>query len=205
MKNVLIVSQNDVFKADLASQILSEVQGYTCDVSLKPDIIVLDEDTSKLDEFKHKYERTPVILLVPKGEKKGEETPFIKYIQKPFALNVFLNQMKSVLNFVFSSDAGVLTFNGYELSPLEKEIKNLKTGEKVKLTEREIDMILYLYKRKSQPTSKTDFLQEVWGYNPDASTHTIETHIYRLRQKIEKDSTWPDLISTENGGYKLNF
>ena len=113
--------------------------------------------------------------------------------------------MKSAINFILVSDAGIITFNTYELSPLEKEIKNLKTGEKTKLTEREVSMILHLYKMKGKTTTKSAFLKEVWGYNPDASTHTIETHIYRLRQKVEKNKDWPELISTENGGYKLNF
>ena len=66
-------------------------------------------------------------------------------------------------------------------------------------------MILYLYKAKNNIITKTDFLKEVWGYSPDVSTHTIETHIYRLRQKVEKNKNWPQLIITENGGYKLCF
>ena len=205
MLNVLIVSENAVFKEDLAAQIALQAPDYTVDDNFKPDIIVLDENISLLDELRQKYERTPVFVFLKKGDKKGEETPFIKYIQKPFVLSSFLNLIQSALNFIFSSDAGILHFNGYELSPLEKEIKNLKTGEKIKLTEREIAMILYLHKMKGKSTSKTEFLKEVWGYSPDVSTHTIETHIYRLRQKVEKDENWPELISTENGGYKLNF
>ncbi|HCU58694.1 MAG TPA: hypothetical protein DIC64_01800 [Alphaproteobacteria bacterium] len=205
MINVLIISQNEAFKDDLSAQISSAAENYTCDESLKPDIVVLDENISLLDELKQNFERTPIFVLSKKGDKKIEETPFIKCIQKPFSLAVFLNLMQSVLNFILTSSAAVLSFNGYELSPLEKELKNIKTGEKVKLTEREVSMILYLHKMKGQTTSKTEFLQEVWGYNPDASTHTIETHVYRLRQKIEKDQNWPELISTENGGYKLNF
>jgi len=205
MINILIVSKNNVFKEDLSSQILSQTQNYSCDESLKPDIIVLDEDVSKLTDLRQKFERTPIFVFFKKGQKKEAENPFVKYIQKPFSLNVFLNLMQSVLNFLLTSEAGVLSFNGYELSPLEKELKNTKNGEKIKLTEREVSMILYLHKMKGKSTSKTEFLQEVWGYSPDVSTHTIETHIYRLRQKVEKNKDWPELISTENGGYKLNF
>ncbi|MBR2299936.1 MAG: response regulator transcription factor [Alphaproteobacteria bacterium] len=205
MINVTIFSQNSAFKEDLSSQISSAIEDYTCDESLKPDIVVLDEDLSLLDDLQQKFERTPVFVLLRKGDKKIEETPFLKCLQKPFSLAVFLNLMQSVLNFVLASSAAVLHFNGYALAPLEKELKNLKTGESIKLTEREVSMILYLHKMKGKPISKTEFLQEVWGYNPDASTHTIETHIYRLRQKVEKDENWPELISTENGGYKLNF
>ena len=205
MTNILIFSDNDVFKNDLSQQILLSDKNCTCDESKKPDIVVVDENSAQPEDLKQKFERTPIFVLLKKGEKIKEDSPFIKYIQKPFSLNAFLNLMKSALNFILVSDAGIITFNVYELSPLEKEIKNLKTGEKTKLTEREISMILYLYKMKGKTTTKSAFLKEVWGYNPSASTHTIETHIYRLRQKVEKDENWPELILTENGGYKLNF
>ncbi len=205
MLNVLVFSSNPSFKQDLCSQILADTQGYTCDESIKPDIIVLDEQYDLLDSLKQKYERTPIFVLLKKGDKKLEETPFIKCLSKPFTLSSFLNLVQSAIHFILNSDAGVLTFNCYELSPLEKEIKNLKNGQKVKLTEREVSMLLYLYKTKDKSINKTEFLQEVWGYSPEVSTHTIETHIYRLRQKVEKDKNWPDLISTENGGYRLIF
>ncbi|MBO7097210.1 MAG: response regulator transcription factor [Alphaproteobacteria bacterium] len=205
MINVLIFSQNMLFKQDLSSQIKLSDLNYSCDEKLPPDIIVIDEETVTLAEVRQKFERTPVFVLLQKGTKSKEDSPFVKYIAKPFVLSSFLNQIKSALNFILTSDAAVISFNTYELFPLEKEIKNLKTGEKIKLTEREVSIILYLYKMKGKATTKSEFLEEVWGYNPNASTHTIETHIYRLRQKIEKNADWPELISTENGGYKLNF
>ena len=205
MVNILIVSENGVFKEDLSTQITLSAADYTCEENLKPDIIILDENASLLPELRQKFERTPVFVLLKKGEKSKEDSPFIKYVQKPLVLTDFLNNIKSALNFILISDAGIINFNAYELSPLEKEIKNLNTGEKTKLTEREISMILYLYKMRGKTTTKSALLKEVWGYNPDASTHTIETHIYRLRQKVEKNKDWPELISTENGGYKLNF
>ena len=205
MVNILCISENELFKNDLCDQILSASSDFSCQTDLKPDIIILDEDTSKLESLQDLYERTPVFVLLQKGVKKSEETPFLKYISKPFVLSTFLNLIQSALNIILSSDAGILTFNGYELSPLEKEIKNLSTNKKIKLTEREVKMILYLYKMKGQIINKHQFLQEVWGYHPDVSTHTIETHIYRLRQKVEKDENSPELISTTAGGYKLNF
>lgn len=205
MINVVIFSQNEIFKQDLNTQITLSDSNYISEESQKPDIIILDEDISGIDDLRQKFERTPIFVLLKKGEKGKEDSPFIKYVQKPFVLSNFLNLIKSALNFILVSDAGIIRFNAYELSPLEKEIKNLKTGEKTKLTEREVSMILYLYQAKGKTTTKSAFLKEVWGYNPDASTHTIETHIYRLRQKVEKNKDWPELISTENGGYKLNF
>lgn len=205
MVNILCLCKNELFKTDLCEQITSVAPDFSCNDEEKPDIIILDEDISQLASLKEQYERTPIFVLLKKGIKKQNDTPFLKYISKPFALNDILNLIQSVLNIILSSDAGILTFNGYELSPLEKEIKNLQTQKKVKLTEREVKMILYLYKMKGESVDKHKFLQEVWGYHPDVSTHTIETHIYRLRQKVEKSKGSPALISTSNGGYKLNF
>lgn len=205
MVNVVIISQNSAFKKDLAEQISTLVENYTCDETLKPDIVILDGNTQKLAEIKEKFERTPIFVLLGKGDKKLPESPFLKFVFKPVALHAFLDMLRSALNLIINSEAGVLAFNGYALSILEKEIKNLKTGQKVKLTEREVSMLSYLYKQKNKTTSKTDFLTHVWGYNAETSTHTIETHIYRLRQKVEQGKDCRQLISTESGGYRLNF
>ncbi len=205
MVNVVIISQNEAFRTDLESQITQALENYVCDKNACPDIIVLDEQVSRVDELRNIYERVPIFVLQKKKEKKCVQTPFLKYIQKPFALNVLLDMLQSALNIIARSQSGILRFNGYELSSFEKEIKNLQTGEKIKLTEREVSMLLYLYKQRGKAISKADFLQEVWGYSPDTSTHTIETHVYRLRQKVEKNESSCPLISTENGGYRLNF
>ena len=110
----------------------------------------------------------------------------------------------SFINLAFNSHEGSLKFNQYCLYPLNKEIVNLRNNESVKLTEKEVAIIQYLYKIKDRIVTKTELLQQVWGYSPDATTHTIETHIYRLRQKVEHDNADAQLIMTEDGGYMLN-
>ena len=76
-------------------------------------------------------------------------------------------------------------------------------GRKIRLTEKETAILRFLYRSGQQPISREVLLQQVWGYNSGVTTHTLETHIYRLRQKIEKDAANPDLLVTEGGGYKL--
>lgn len=205
MINVLVLSSNDIFKNDLKEKINNLLTDYIATDETDPDIIVIDEPSGSLDDLKKKHPQTPIIFFAKKNDPKLTEDSFVKYVQKPFSLNSFFDTLQSSINFMINSKAGILSFNGYLLFSLEKELQNTRTNEKVKLTEREVSMLSYLYKTKDKITSKTDFLKEVWGYNPEVSTHTIETHVYRLRQKVEKNENWPQLITTENGGYKLNL
>ena len=76
-------------------------------------------------------------------------------------------------------------------------------ARKVRLTEKETAILRFLYRAGQMPVSRETLLQEVWGYNSGVTTHTLETHIYRLRQKIEKDAANPEILVTEAGGYKL--
>src|SRR5258708_2391046 len=85
----------------------------------------------------------------------------------------------------------------------EFEASAVDTAEKVRLTENETAIVRFLYRDGQLPVSRETLLQEVWGYNSGVTTHTLETHIYRLRQKIEKDAANPEILVTEAGGYKL--
>ena len=83
---------------------------------------------------------------------------------------------------------------------LERTAANAR---KVRLTEKETAILRFLYRAGQMPVSRETLLQEVWGYNSGVTTHTLETHIYRLRQKVEKDASAPAILVTEGGGYKL--
>ena len=87
--------------------------------------------------------------------------------------------------------------------PAKLEAPSQPKGNKVHLTERETSILRYLYRADQRPVSRETLLQEVWGYNSGLTTHTLETHIYRLRQKMEKDAAAPAILVTEVGGYKL--
>jgi DNA-binding response OmpR family regulator len=76
-------------------------------------------------------------------------------------------------------------------------------GKRVRLTDKEAHILRYLYRAGSKPVSREELLAEVWGYNAQVSTHTLETHMYRLRQKIEPNPAKARLIVTELGGYRL--
>ena len=116
---------------------------------------------------------------------------------------LLLDTIRAANNKLDNSKEGFLVFNNYELRPNAREIKDLLTGEVTKLTEKEVYILKYLYKSSDRYVVKNDLQKDVWKYNEDVTTHTIETHIYRLRQKVEKDNG-RRLIITDNGGYKLN-
>ncbi len=81
----------------------------------------------------------------------------------------------------------------------------LFTGDnkKVRLTEKETNILKFLYHSQEGVVAREVLLHEVWGYHAEVTTHTLETHIYRLRQKIEPDPTNVRLLVTESGGYRL--
>src|SRR5262249_4489752 len=101
-----------------------------------------------------------------------------------------------------ASEDAVFTIGPYTFRPSSKVLLNPK-GNKVRLTEKETAVLRYLYRAGQRPVSRETLLQEVWGYNSGLTTHTLETHIYRLRQKIEKDAASPAILVTEAGGYTL--
>ena len=96
----------------------------------------------------------------------------------------------------------MLNIGSNKFRPGTKLLLNSK-GAKVRLTEKETAILRYLYRARSRPVSREMLLQEVWGYNSSVTTHTLETHIYRLRQKIEEEPSEPSILISEAGGYKL--
>lgn len=94
-----------------------------------------------------------------------------------------------------------LTFSDFELQVRERKLTNLKNQETHRLTGKECEILAFFYKRKGEEISKDDLLKNIWSYHPDVATHTLETHIYRLRQKLEENPTTPQLLLNCKDGY----
>lgn len=201
--NILLISENAVFKNDLAEQIVALTGNASFDENALPDVVILDDKPETAAALAEKYPHIPLICLLSKNEVVDVHLPEVKTIQKPFALTDFMHVLQSAQNLMNACLEGHLKFNVYELDLSFKVLTNTLNAEKIKLTEREADILGFLYKKKDIPTQKTELLQYVWKYHPDATTHTVETHIYRLRQKVEKNKDFPQLIETKNGGYVL--
>ena len=124
------------------------------------------------------------------------------YITKPFRFGVLLARLRAHLRQHEQNESASFKIGPYVFRPGTKQLC-AEGGNKIRLTEKEAAILKYLYRSGSQPVSRAVLLNEVWGYRADISTHTLETHIYRLRQKIEPDPTESIMLITVPGGYKL--
>ncbi len=198
MAHILFVSDNEDFAADLKAQVLRFAPDFSF-VETAPDLLLVDENLQRCDELRRQYPSIPLIFL---SDENKENDMLNIYVKKPFSLMSFLDVLRAANNNLDNSVDGYLCFNGYELRPNLREIADIKSGSVVKLTEKEVSILKYLYKNQNGYVSKNDLQRNVWKYSEDVTTHTIETHIYRLRQKVEQ-TDGRRLIVTDNGGYKL--
>ncbi len=150
--------------------------------------------------------KAPIIMLTGRSTDSdtilGLELGANDYVTKPFRFAVLLARIRVQLRQYEASENVIITIGPYTFRPSTKHLLNPQGG-KVRLTEKETSILRFLYRADQQPVSRETLLQEVWGYNSGVTTHTLETHIYRLRQKIEQDAASPGILVTESRGYKL--
>jgi len=150
--------------------------------------------------------KSPILMLTGHdGEADtilGLEAGANDYVTKPFRFAVLLARIRAHLRQHESSDDAIFRVGPYSFRPGQKLLVTDK-GSKIRLTEKETAIIRFLYRAGQRVIPRDVLLQEVWGYNSNVTTHTLETHIYRLRQKIEPDPGRARLLVTESGGYKL--
>jgi DNA-binding response OmpR family regulator len=150
--------------------------------------------------------KAPIIMLTAHDTDSdtilGLESGANDYVTKPFRFAVLLARIRAQLRQHEASEDAVFNIGSYTFRPSAKLLLSPKGG-KVRLTEKETAILRYLYRAGQKPVSRETLLAEVWGYNSGVTTHTLETHIYRLRQKVEKDAASPAILVTEAGGYKL--
>ncbi len=150
--------------------------------------------------------KAPIILLTghdsDSDEILGLEAGANDYITKPFRFAVLLTRIRTHLRQHEQSEDATFGIGPYTFRPASKILVD-EDGGKIRLTEKETAILKYLYRSGERTITRDVLLSEVWGYNSGVTTHTLETHIYRLRQKIEKDPSHAAILVTEAGGYKL--
>ena len=150
--------------------------------------------------------KSPIIMLTAQDSDSDEilglESGANDYVTKPFRFSVLLARIRAALRQHDQSEDVVFTIGQYSFQPAAK-ILEASDGNKVRLTDKETSILKYLYRQGPKTITRDVLLKEVWGYNNRVTTHTLETHIYRLRQKIERDPSNARLLATEDGGYRL--
>ncbi len=146
---------------------------------------------------------SPIIMLTDADTNLGLDAGANDYITKPFQLGVLLTRLSAHIRQHERSDDAVLTIGPYTFKPRNKLLVHNTDEKKVRLTDKETAILKFLYRAGDKVVSRDVLLDEVWGYNPGVTTHTLETHVYRLRQKIESDPSNAQILTTEPGGYQL--
>lgn len=152
--------------------------------------------------------RMPILMLTgADGEQdivRGLDSGANDYIAKPFRVSELMARLRAQLRVFDNSEDAVFTVGPYTFRPSAKLLMEVARNRKIRLTEKEAAILKFLYRAGGRPVPRQVLLNEVWGYNSAVTTHTLETHIYRLRQKIEPDPSQARLLLTEGGGYRLD-
>ena len=152
--------------------------------------------------------RSPIIMLTAADSDDdtitGLNAGANDYVTKPFRMAVLLARVKAHLRQHDQSDDAVFVIGPYKFQPAAKMLMVGEGDKRIRLTEKETAILKYLYRVGNKTVPRETLLDEVWGYNAGVTTHTLETHVYRLRQKIEPDPQQVQLLVTEPGGYRLN-
>ena len=201
---------HDEFKTEQAE---NGAQGLETAKSTHFDLMLLDVGLPDLDGrevckmMRKAGIKCPIIMLTAAdGEADtilGLESGANDYVAKPFQFAVLLARIRAQLRQHEQSEDAVFNIGPYTFRPSAKLMVHNDNGQKVRLTEKETSILKYLYRTGERVASREILLNEVWGYNAGVTTHTLETHIYRLRQKIERDPSNAELLVTETGGYRL--
>ncbi|QFY61688.1 response regulator transcription factor [Rhizobium grahamii] len=150
--------------------------------------------------------KAPIIMLTGHDTDSdtilGLEAGANDYVTKPFRFAVLLARIRVQLRQHEQSEDATFNVGPYVFKPSQK-LLTMENGQKIRLTEKEAAIIRYLYRAEQKVVTRDVLLEEVWGYNSGVTTHTLETHVYRLRQKIERDPSNAEILVTENGGYKI--
>ncbi len=223
VKKILIVDDDEALCDSLAEQFalhdefnVTSVQSGAAGLKLAKsefiDLVILDVNMPDMDGrevckiLRRNGYKGPIIMLT--GQESDSDTILgldagaNDYVTKPFKFGVLLARIRAHLRQHEQSEDAVFKIGEYTFKPSAKILLR-DDKRKIRLTEKETSILKFLYRASDQVVGRDVLLHEVWGYNAGVTTHTLETHVYRLRQKIERDPSHAELLVTEAGGYKL--
>jgi len=222
-KTILIIDDDEELRGALAEQLqlheeFQAVEAETAGEGVRvarerrPDLILLDVDLPDMDGreacrlMRKGGVSAPVVMLTAADSDSdtilGLDAGANDYVTKPFRFGVLLARIRAQLRSHEASEDAYFRIGPYEFRPSAKLLVDDR-NRKIRLTEKETSILKYLYRAGEKPVSREELLTEVWGYNAGVTTHTLETHVYRLRQKIEPDPANASILLTQAGGYRL--
>ena len=225
-KTILFVSEALLLKELLLDQLqkqgeylleesLSVTEAISLIVKEHFDCILIDSSLADVSlsnlckNIRQEGVRSPIILV---AEERGEDVAIAAldagandYVLKPFKINVLVAKIRSNIRQFEQSEFAILRFGRFSFKPGDKILLNNSSKEEVRLTDKETAIIKLLYLSGGEVVTRATLLEEVWGYNTTLTTHTLETHIYRIRQKVGNASSGQDFIATESEGYRMQF
>jgi DNA-binding response OmpR family regulator len=223
LKKILLVDDDEDLREALAEQLLatdefdvfeanSGATGVERAKEALYDLVILDVGLPDTDgrelckKLRKQGVKCPIVMLTGHDTDAdtilGLDSGANDYITKPFKFPVLLARLRAQLRTHEQSEDAVFQLGPYTFKPAMKMLIDEKE-RKIRLTEKETNILKFLYRAQDGVVARDVLLHEVWGYNAGVTTHTLETHIYRLRQKIEPDPSNARLLVTESGGYRL--
>lgn len=227
MARILIIEDEPAMQLGLKDNL--EMEGYEVDLandgeagmsrirSGRFDLILLDVMLPKLSGFdvcraaRAEGVRTPIVLLTARGEEidkvLGLELGADDYITKPFGVRELLARIKAILRRSQAAAEGSSKEGNLSIGRLTVNFNTfvtLQDGKEIKLSHKEVEILACLYKNRNKVVSRYELLEQVWGYEEQITTRTVDNFIARLRQKAEINPNTPKIILTVHGsGYKM--
>ncbi|MEI4262552.1 response regulator transcription factor [Roseovarius sp. D0-M9] len=205
-EQLVMTEDFDVIEAGNGAEAMTHARDSNYDLIIL-DVGLPDTDGRELCRLMRKQGvKSPILMLTGHdGDADtilGLDAGANDYVTKPFKFPVLLARIRAQLRQHEKSEDAVFQLGPYSFRPALKLLVT-EGGQKVRLTEKETNILKFLYRSTDGVVARDVLLHEVWGYNAGVTTHTLETHIYRLRQKIEPDPSNARLLVTESGGYRL--
>jgi DNA-binding response OmpR family regulator len=220
-RKILLVDDDAALRSSLAEQLAADYDTSEAESGMAAlaatkgerfDAILLDIGLPDADgrqvcrQLRDDGVSAPIIMLTASAGEgdtvEGLDSGANDYVTKPFRLNVLMARLRAQFRLHEASEDAVFNIGRYSFQPGAKLLVEGGSTRKIRLTEKEVAILRFLY-RAANPVSRETLLDEVWGYNAGVNTHTLETHIYRLRQKMERDPANAEILVTTPGGYRL--
>lgn len=209
---ILLFDNDQVLRTSLAEQLVQEGTHAVTTAATLPEaleaaratpfgliIIGEPEGEAQAHALRAGGHTCPILLLRESGE--SENANGLAYLNKPFRLAALLARIRTLTRCHNAGSGVSMRIGPYTFHPAAKLLE--AGARKVRLTEKEANILKFLH-ANTGTVPRQILLHEVWGYSPAVATHTLETHIYRLRKKIEEDPAHAQILLTEEGGYRLS-